>query len=87
MVRVPADAKVYVNDHLTKSTGPRRQYTSSGLSPTSVYEYRVRVEFVRAGKPVREEQTVQVTVGKTASLDFVAAPNGQLANVPTTASR
>lgn len=87
LVTVPADAKVYVNGHLTKSTGEHRQYSSSGLKPDSSYEYQVRAEFVRDGKPVREEKTVLLTVGKTSSLVFDATPSGQLADVATTGSR
>jgi uncharacterized protein (TIGR03000 family) len=87
VVTVPADAKVYVNGHLTKSTGERRQYSSGGLKPESSYEYQVRAEYIRDGKPVREEKTVLLTAGKSAALVFNATPTDQLAGVSTNESR
>ena len=87
VVTVPADAKVYVNGYLTKSTGKQRQFSSGGIKPDASYEYLVRVEFVRDGKPVREEKTVLLTAGKSASLVFNATPSDQLAGVATGGSR
>lgn len=69
---IPADAKVFVNDHLTKSEGLLRQFSTSGLRSTSAYEYRVRAEFVVDGKFVREEKNAIVTVGETAIMIFSA---------------
>jgi uncharacterized protein (TIGR03000 family) len=86
-VSVPADAKVFVNGQPTRSTGELRQYASSGLEPAAVYGYRVRAEFVRNGKPISEEKTVQLTAGQTSSLSFSAAPNAQVADVATSAVR
>src|SRR6185436_10733031 len=67
-VSVPADAKVFVNGQPTRSTGELRQYASSGLQPAAIYPYQVRAEFVRDGKPISEEQTVQLTAGQTSSI-------------------
>jgi uncharacterized protein (TIGR03000 family) len=86
-VNVPADAKVFINGQSTNSTGDRRQYTSTGLQPVAVYGYRVRVEFVRDGKPISEEKTVQLTAGQTGSLAFSAAPNAQATDMATSAVR
>ena len=86
-VSVPADAKVFVNGQPTRSTGELRQYASSGLQPAAVYPYRVRAEFVRDGKPISEEKTVQLTAGQTGSLAFSAAPNAQVADMATSAVR
>jgi len=84
-VSVPADAKVFINGQSTSSTGERRQYESSGLQPVAVYGYRVRVEFVRDGKPISEEKTVQLTAGQAGSLAFSAAPNAQATDMATSA--
>jgi uncharacterized protein (TIGR03000 family) len=84
-VSVPTDAKVFINGKSTNSTGERRQYTSTGLQPAAVYEYRVRAEFVRDGKPISEEKTVQLTAGQTSSLAYSAAPNAQAADMATSA--
>lgn len=69
-VKVPADAKVFVNDRATTSTGSDREYVSRNLRPGAGYSYKVRAEFVRDGKPVTEERTVRLTAGQTAALDF-----------------
>jgi uncharacterized protein (TIGR03000 family) len=86
-VSVPADAKVIVNGRPTTSTGQRRRYTCTGLNPAAVYDYQVRAEFVRDGKPVSEEKTVSLTAGQTASLAFRAAPEVRAAEMVTTAQR
>jgi uncharacterized protein (TIGR03000 family) len=87
MVSVPADAKVFVNGRPTKSTGESRHYTSTGLQPAAFYPYQVRAEFIRGGKLVSEEKTVQLTAGQTSSLAFSAASEPQMADVATSAQR
>ncbi len=72
-VKVPTDAKVFVNDQSTTSTGSDREYISRDLAPGAVYNYDVRAEFVRDGKPVSETKSVQLTAGQSANLDFDAA--------------
>ena len=44
----------------------------------------MRAEFVRDGKPISEEQTVQLTAGQTSSITFGAASNAQAANMAVT---
>jgi uncharacterized protein (TIGR03000 family) len=87
IVTVPANAKVWVNGKLTRSIGEQRQFSSSGLKLDASYEYQVRAEYVRDGKPVREEKSVLLTAGKTGSMTFNGTPTGQLAGVATTGSR
>ena len=87
-VNVPADAKVFVNDRPTTSTGVRRQYKSTGLEPSGVYVFQVRVEFIRDGKPVSEEKVVQLTAGQAGSLAFEASSNSaHVADVAASAQR
>ena len=86
-VSVPADAKVFVNGLPTTSTGVRRQYIATGVQPSVVYPYQVRAEFLRDGKPVSEEKTVQLTAGQPVSLEFGTAPMAQSAEVATSAPR
>jgi uncharacterized protein (TIGR03000 family) len=69
-VRVPADAKVFVNGKATKSTGTVRSYVSRNLDPGLQYTYDVRVEFIRDGQTVEESKTVQLTAGRNAELAF-----------------
>jgi len=70
VVKVPADAQVFVNDLATKSTGAERRYTSRGLLPGHTYTFNVRVEYVRDGKPVTETKVVRLTAGSTDELAF-----------------
>lgn len=69
-VSVPADAKVYINDDATKSTGDVRHYVSRGLIPGAAYTYRVRAEFSRNGEVVNQTKSVRLTAGSSATLDF-----------------
>jgi uncharacterized protein (TIGR03000 family) len=78
-VNVPADAKVFVNDRETTSTGEHREYISRDLQPGARYSYTVRAEFTRDGKPVTEQKTVQLTAGTNSALDFTGAAQVQTA--------
>ena len=69
-VRVPADAKVFVNGLETTSTGSYRQYASRNLKPGSSYNYEVRAEVVRNGEPVTETKTATISAGNSAELAF-----------------
>ncbi len=55
-VKVPADAKVFVNDRATTSTGTDREYVSHDLAAGARYNYNVRAEFERDGKTVTENK-------------------------------
>jgi uncharacterized protein (TIGR03000 family) len=72
-VRVPADAKIFVNDALTKSTGETRAYVSSPLLAGQTYTYEFRAEMVVDGKPVTQNKSVTVRAGQTLDLTFDAS--------------
>jgi uncharacterized protein (TIGR03000 family) len=69
-VSVPADAKIFVNDRATTSTGANRSYVSRNLQPGASYTYRVRAVFTRDGQPVSEERIVKLAAGQNQSLAF-----------------
>ncbi len=69
-VKVPADAKVFVNDLPTPSRGENRQFFSRNLQSGLHYNYTVRVERVRDCMVISESKTVQLTAGQSANLDF-----------------
>ena len=73
-VRVPADAKVFVNGLATTSTGTFRRYVSNGLQPGLTYAYEVRAEVVRNGRPISETKTIKLQAGDVSDLEF--AMNG-----------
>ncbi|MGD9724061.1 MAG: TIGR03000 domain-containing protein [Pirellulales bacterium] len=79
-VKVPADAKVFVNDRETTSTGTDREYVSHDLRPGARYNYNIRTEFVRDGKTVSETKSVQLVAGQSAELDFADGEQVQTAN-------
>jgi uncharacterized protein (TIGR03000 family) len=76
-VRVPDDAKIYVNGQATTSTGDMRQYVSRDLRTGYNYTYEVRAEVVRDGRTVEQVKKVDLRAGETANLAF---------DFPTTAS-
>ncbi len=81
-VKVPTDAKVFVNDRPTTSAGTDREFISRDLEAGARYNYEVRAEFDRDGKTVTETKTLQLTAGQTAGLDFTAGtPSVQTAAV------
>lgn len=72
-VSLPSDAKVFVNDLATTSTGTERHYVSRGLKPGRSYSYKLRVQFDRDGKPVTEDKVVRLTAGENIQLAFGGA--------------
>lgn len=85
-VHVPEDAKVYVNEMQTKSTGEVRSFRSKGLVPGQKYLYTVRVERDVDGEPVVETKTVQVTAGRAMELRFGGA-EAELVRKPETVKK
>ena len=83
-MKVPADAKVFVNNRETSSTGIDRQYISRDLQPGADYNYEVRAEFIRDGKPVTEVKTVQLAAGNSQNIDFTAAQTAAAPEARTT---
>ena len=83
VVQVPANAKVFVNNVLTKSTGTERTYVSHGLVFGNTYTYKLRVEYMQNGKLVRENRNAKITAGGSATFAFGAIDNKeQIANKP-----
>lgn len=69
-VRVPVNARVYINDRPTRTTGTYRQYISRGLVPGSDYTYEVRVDVVRDGRTISDVRTVNLRAGGSQELAF-----------------
>jgi uncharacterized protein (TIGR03000 family) len=69
-IRVPSEAKVYINGLETKSTGAERQYVSYGLKSGLTYKYEVRAVLTRGGKQFEDVQVVHLTAGATEGLAF-----------------
>ena len=69
-VALPEDAKVYINDALTTSTGAERSYVSRGLRQGMTYSYKIRVEYEKDGQTISENKLVKLNAGETVSLTF-----------------
>lgn len=69
-VSLPEDAKVFVNDTPTTSTGAERSYVSRGLREGLTYSYAIRVEYEKDGQPISEDKVVQLSAGQSVSLSF-----------------
>lgn len=82
-VDVPEDARVYVNDMLTKTPGAHRRFVSRGLANGYQYTYKVRAVVDRDGKELSETRVVRVGAGQTADLAF-KFDQAPLSSVPTT---
>jgi len=80
-VSVPARAKLIVNGLETKSTGPHRQFVSTGLQPGLTYKYEVRVQVVRNGRLLEDTRTVHLKSGLQKAIAFspVAKPGTAVA--------
>ena len=65
-----ANAKVYVNGLLTRSTGSERRYVTNGLRPGFNYTYELRAMTERNGQMVEDRKVVQLQAGQTADVNF-----------------
>jgi uncharacterized protein (TIGR03000 family) len=70
-VRLPIEnAIVFVNDEVTKTTGPVRMFGSPPLKPGETYEYTVRAEWIIDGQKTSLTQKVQGKPGERVVADF-----------------
>ncbi len=81
-VWVPYDAKVVINGRETRSTGSRRQFYSSGLTPGLTYTYVVRAQVIRNGQVQEDTQTVKLTAGQITAVAFGFNAAPQVATTP-----
>jgi uncharacterized protein (TIGR03000 family) len=70
IVELPADAKLYVDDQLTKATSERRVFTLLQLEPGKTYYYILRAETVRDGQAQSETKAVFFHLGDVVQTSF-----------------
>jgi uncharacterized protein (TIGR03000 family) len=70
IVELPADAKLYVNDKLMKTTSERRVFNLPQLEPGSTYYYILRAETVRNGRSQSESKAVFFHPGESIRTSF-----------------
>jgi uncharacterized protein (TIGR03000 family) len=70
IVEVPSDARLYVDDHLMKSTTEKRVFTTPQLRRGQTYYYILRAEVTRDGKPISESRRVTLRAGQSVRASF-----------------
>jgi len=70
LVRVPAEAKVYIDGNLMKSTSTERIFTSPALEPGESFYYTIRVVVEKGGKTYEDIRRVSVRAGEKSNLAF-----------------
>ena len=75
VVRLPAGAKLEIEDTPTKSTGEVRTYRSPPLAPGKNYTYSLKATWKEGDKEVVRERSVAVHAGEVVRVDlFQEAP-------------
>jgi uncharacterized protein (TIGR03000 family) len=70
LVEVPADAKLYIDDQLMKSTTAQRTFNTPMLDEGQSYYYILRAEVVREGKTYQDTKRVIVRAGEQVRTTF-----------------
>ncbi len=71
IVRLPGDAKLYANGHLTTLTSGERDFTTPSLEKGRDFQYAMKIEYVRDGKTITDNQVVKVRAGEVSLVSFV----------------
>jgi uncharacterized protein (TIGR03000 family) len=89
IVEVPAEAKLYIDDQLMKTTSAKRSFNTPALQPGQQYYYILRAEVVVAGKSYTETKRVLIRAGDEINANFPELENQVAAatSVRETASR
>jgi uncharacterized protein (TIGR03000 family) len=74
-VKLPADARLWFENTLTRSTGPVRHFHSPQLTGGHSYTYEVRAAWNENGHEVTQTQQVGVTAGGRVEVDFPVRPS------------
>jgi uncharacterized protein (TIGR03000 family) len=70
-VKLPADARLLVNNQPTKQSGAVRQFVSpKTLVPGQTYQYTFRAQWGQDGQTVTRERTVKFQAGEAVTVDL-----------------
>lgn len=70
IVELPADAKLFIDDHLMRTTSDRRTFNTPTLEDGQTYYYELRAEVVRDGKPVVVSRRITLKAGDEIQTNF-----------------
>jgi uncharacterized protein (TIGR03000 family) len=70
VVKLPADAKLYVDGVLCPQSSPTRSFETPALTPGKTYAYTLKAEVVRDGQMKAETKRIEMVAGKEVNVDF-----------------
>jgi uncharacterized protein (TIGR03000 family) len=70
LIDLPADAKLYIDDQLMKTTSEHRTFNTPVLDRRQTYFYELRAEIVRDGKPLSVTKRVTLKAGEVVQANF-----------------
>jgi uncharacterized protein (TIGR03000 family) len=81
IVQLPADAKLFVDGQLTRTTSKTRYFVTPPLQPGQIYFYDLRAEVVRDGQTVSLSRRVIVRPGESVTTSFAEMQGAAAARV------
>jgi uncharacterized protein (TIGR03000 family) len=78
---MPADAKLYVDDQLMKTTSDRRVFSTPRLEEGQDYYYILRAEVVRDGETMSRTKRIIVRAGEETRTSFPELAGEKVARV------
>jgi uncharacterized protein (TIGR03000 family) len=76
VVRVPAEARLTINNTVSSSTSTTRRLVTPRLEPGKDFSYALKAEFMHEGRPVTVRRRVTVRAGQETRVAFEASPAG-----------
>jgi uncharacterized protein (TIGR03000 family) len=73
-VRLPADAKLYIDEFQSLQTGPMRTLDTPPLKPGNKFHYTLRAEFERDGRRTRVTKEIWVRAGQSIAVELGLPP-------------
>src|SRR5262249_11413431 len=74
-VRVPPDARVWINDHETTQRGTERMFVSPPVTAGQNYTYEIKAQWKDPdGREITRTQSVNVRPGELKQIDLTTAP-------------
>jgi uncharacterized protein (TIGR03000 family) len=70
VVRLPADARLFINDDACPLTSAERSFDTPDLERGMTYHYTIRAEVTREGRAVTASKRVTVEAGKDTVVEF-----------------
>jgi uncharacterized protein (TIGR03000 family) len=76
IVRVPANAELWLNDQRMQQTGRVREFDTPPLDPSGDYHYNIRASWAENGKSMESDRNVVVHAGDRLNIDMLRQDTG-----------